>query len=401
MPESFSKIRRDISGTNRLEVNLLSKLLPSPLILGSGTLAEKYEQIQPYIDAGAGAVIPRTTRNVMERKVHPSPHLYQSGHKGSELILNAEWTGLPIDYWQPYLERLAQTGQVIMSVSGRDIKGCVEVCKIIDSFNLPLIEVNISCAHSNSVHGFITRNSQHISSLVKSIKDSGVKTPISLKLGHSDFIVELAQVAKEAGVNAITAINTFGPVLDFTIDAHGNPKPILGISSGKGGLSGAPIFNIALTDVAEIKRQVNIPVIGCGGVRDAEGVIKMMMAGADSVQIYTAAHVKGVNGPQVFTSINDQLLTSMNSMGIDNISEIIGRAIGILDQQTNLEPLIPFVNSEKCKGCGICLPICLHESIIQINSDRNKSGYEAIINQDSCVGCGHCVTVCPSKAIEV
>ena len=57
-----------------------------------------------------------------------------------------------------------------MSVSGRNIDGCLKVCKIIDDYDFPFIEINISCAHSSEAHGFITRNSKHISLLVKTLK---------------------------------------------------------------------------------------------------------------------------------------------------------------------------------------------------------------------------------------
>lgn len=400
MTERISQQLINTDPKGRLGIELLGRYLPSPLILGSGTLAERHEQIQPYIDAGAGAVIPRSTRKVMERKVHPSPHLYQTGRKGNEMMLNAEWTGASIEYWQPHLDEMAKGGQVIMSVSGRDIPGCTEVCKTIDQFNFPLIEVNVSCAHSNNAHGFITRNGQHIGGLIKSIKDAGVTTPIALKLGHSDHIVELSNIAKEAGVDAITAINTFGPLLDFTIDEHGMPQPVLGIASGKGGMSGAPLFNIALTDVAEIRRQVDIPVIGCGGVRTAEDAMKMMMAGASAVQVYTAAHVKGVKGPQVFADINKELVAKLESTGVENVGDLVDRAQPILGQQTNLEPQKPFVDKSKCTGCDTCVPICLQDAIT-IHDFANKRGHVASINDESCVGCGHCVTVCPSNAIEI
>jgi len=287
---------------NPLEVKLLNNNLESPLILGSGTLVEKYEDINPFLKTNIGAIVPRTTRLEMTRKVHPSPHLYQFGNNGSEMMLNAEWTGAAIDYWIPYLREMSNTNKIIMSISGRDIEGCLKVCRILDKYNFPMLEINLSCAHSNGVNGFITRNSEHIKSIVYRLKDT-IKTPIGIKLGHSDFIVELAGVAKKAGADAIVAINTFGPILDFNIGNNLKIKPVVGIQNAKGGLSGGLLFNIALTDIADISNQIKIPIIGCGGVSNAEQVIKMMMAGASAVQIYTAAHIRGINSPSIFNEI--------------------------------------------------------------------------------------------------
>lgn len=382
-----------------LITNFFGKTIPSPLILGSGTLVQEAHQLQPFIDAGAGAVVPRTTRKVMIRDRHPSPHLYQSGRRGSEMMLNAEWTGADINYWRPYLEELSKTGQVIMSVSGRDIPGCVEVCKELDKHGFLMLEINVSCAHSNSVHGFITRNSDHISTLVKSLKDAGISTPIAIKLGHSDFVVQLSNIAKEAGADAIVALNTLGPLLDFEIGQNGRPIPVLGIDGGKGGMSGAPLFHIALTDVAEISSQVQIPVVACGGVCTAEHALKMIMAGAMAVQIYTAAHVLGNKAPQVFTRLNQQLIALLEEKGISSLDSVRGNAWTIANQQTNLKPKVPEVRETNCTGCDKCINICLPQSIFPVDAE-NKAGHVVGINQETCVGCGHCVQICPTDALK-
>lgn len=383
----------------RLKTQVFGTEIPSPLILGSGTLIEKYHEVQPFLDAGAGAVVPRSTRKVMERDRHPSPHLHETGRRGNKMMLNAEWTGADIDYWRPYLESLSDTGQVIMSVSGRDIAGCVSVCKELDAYNFSMIEVNVSCAHSNSAHGFITRNSEHISQLLSSLKDAGITTPIGIKFGHSDYIVELSNVARESGADAIVALNTYGPLLDFEIGENGIAVPVLGIAGAKGGMSGAPLFHIALTDVAEISRQVKIPVIACGGVRTAEHALKMIMAGAMAVQIYTAAHVLGQKAPQVFTKINADLVKLLEKKNIASLDDVRGNAHVLLGQETQLEPVVPELHKESCVGCDLCIPICLPNAISPIPAD-NKKGHVVTIDDQSCVGCGHCVAVCPTDALS-
>jgi len=383
----------------RLAVELFGSNLPSPLILGSGTLAESFEQIQPFLDEGAGAVVPRTTRKFMERRVHPSPHLYQTGSRRNEVMLNAEWTGADISYWRNYLEEMSATGQVIMSVSGRDVEGCLDVARELDPFHFPYLEVNISCSHSNSVHGFINRNSEHISSLVNTLKQGGISTPIAIKMGHSDFIVELADVAKRSGADAIVALNSFGPVFDFDIDETASPNSILGIKGALGGMTGASLFHIALTDVARIKSELGMKVIACGGVRTAEHVIKMMMAGADAVQIYTAAHIRGIDAPTIFSEINLKLIQYLEKKGITNISEIKGKALTLLAQETNLKPMVPEVNEHNCTGCDLCVPVCLPKAI-DLRSHNNQNNHTIKINSN-CIGCGHCVSVCPVNALKI
>ena len=385
------------SSNDRLSIKLFHNKLSSPLIVASGTLIEKYEDIEPYLLAGAGAVVPRTTRYYMERKTHPIPHLYHYGSKKYPIMINAEWTGEDINYWRPYLNSMSLNKKTIMSISGRDLKGCVKVCKELDQYaGWPYLEINVSCAHSNHVHGMITRNEEHIRTLITELKDANLKTPIALKLGYSDHIVHLAGVAKEAGVDAIVAINTFGPVFDFSISENGQPHPVLGIRSGTGGLSGAPLFNIALTAIAAIKRQVDIPIIGSGGVITAENALKMMMAGADAVQIYSALHVRGINAPTYFTELNHELIKKMDRYGIVNITDIIGKALYILDQNTQVEVKVPTLNESQCIGCDLCIDICLPRAITTIDSTANKVGDIIQIDKKICIGCGHCVPTCPT-----
>lgn len=252
--------------TERLSTTIAGQYFENPVWLGSGTLGETMPRVRSLLSSDAGAIIPRTTRlrYAEGRETNPSPHL--DIQMETQAMRNAEWTGATIEYWRPYLSELQESHHIVMSVSGRNIPECVTVCKELDSYHFPLLEINISCAHSNDIHGFITKNSDHIQRVVSEIKDAGVITPIAIKLGHSDHIVQLAQVAEKAGADAITAINTYGPVLDFDI-TDGKPELTLGISGGKGGLSGKPIFLIALTDVADLARHIQIPIIASGGVK--------------------------------------------------------------------------------------------------------------------------------------
>lgn len=383
-----------------LSLELLGTNYDSPLVVASGTLIETQEQIQPFLDAGAGAVIPRSTRKTMIRKVHPSPHLYQDGRGSAASMINGEWTGADIEYWRPYLDRMSDMGKVIMSVSGRDVEGCINVCRELDDYGFPLFEVNISCGVSNGVHGYITRNQEHVRDVVSGLKDAGVKTPISLKLGHSDGIVDIAGTAKEAGADAITAINTYGPVFDFRIGADGTPDRVVGATGAMGGLSGRAIFNIALTDVAQIRRQIGIPVLASGGVMGPEQAVKMIMAGASLVQVYTILHEKGIQAPAALSKLNAGLIDYMSAHAIQNLSSIKDAALPLIDLPTRLEPRLPIINQAGCIGCNACVRVCLPNALEEIPAD-NKVGHSVTLNDDSCVGCGHCVSECPVPGVMV
>ncbi len=385
---------QEIDPTNALRTTMLGVEYDSPLVVASGTLVERYDQIQQFVDAGAGAVIPRSTRFVMSRTVHPSPHLYQVGVRSRTTMMNAEWTGADINYWREYLPDMGRMGKVIMGVSGRDIEGCVEVCKELDEFKLPFIEINVSCGVSNGVHGFITRDPDHIAKVCDDIKKAGVETPIGVKLGHSDKIVELAQKAQENGADLIIASNTYGPVLDFEIDGNGNPQRVLGVIGAKGGISGDAIFHIALTDVADLCSVLDIPVVASGGVTTAERALKMIYAGASLVQIYSLLHDSGLNAPAALTKLTRGLVSEIETRSIKHIDDVRGKALSLLSEPTELSPQVPIVDKDICTGCDRCVPVCLPEAIT-FAAKENRNGHVIEIGDESCIGCGHCVTQCP------
>lgn len=379
----------------RLQTELFGNKFESPLIVASGTLVERFDQIQPYVDAGAGLVIPRSTRLVMSRTVHPSPHLFQIGTGSRTTMLNAEWTGADISYWREYIPEIRSiNSKVALSVSGRDIDGCVQVCRELDECGVPFFEVNVSCGVSNGVHGYITRDPDHIAELCTKLKDADLRTPFGIKLGHSDGIVDLAVLAQNNGADLIISNNTYGPVFDFDIDTKGNPNRVVGVQGAKGGLSGEAVFHITLTDVADLASELKIPVIASGGVTSPLRALKMMYAGARMVQVYSLLHDKATEGPETLKKLTTGLLKEMDKHGVVDIRDVVGRALGLLDLRTDLDPKVPTVNVDKCTGCDKCVEVCLPGSIHEVESD-NRRLHAVTIDAISCIGCGHCVSVCP------
>lgn len=60
------------------------------------------------------------------------------------------------------------------------------------------------------------------------------------------------------------------------------------------------------------------------------------------------------------------------------------------------------VDKERCKGCGLCVPVC-PQNVLEMSEEVNKKGWPYLIvkHPDKCTGCGLCVMMCPDCAIEV
>ena len=60
-----------------------------------------------------------------------------------------------------------------------------------------------------------------------------------------------------------------------------------------------------------------------------------------------------------------------------------------------------FIDSERCKGCGLCVAVC-PKQIIVISKKSNKHGYfPAETDNNECTGCAACAIICPDAVIEV
>ncbi|HJJ55940.1 MAG TPA: HisA/HisF-related TIM barrel protein, partial [Methanocorpusculum sp.] len=99
----------------------------------------------------------------------------------------------------------------------------------------------------------------------------------------------------------------------------GMRRPVLG--NVYGGLSGPAIFPIAINAVYNLYESCSIPIIGCGGISNADNVIEMMMAGASAVEIGSSIY----NNINIFNEISNTLYSPT---GIPD-SEIVGCAHNI------------------------------------------------------------------------
>lgn len=60
------------------------------------------------------------------------------------------------------------------------------------------------------------------------------------------------------------------------------------------------------------------------------------------------------------------------------------------------------IDTERCKGCGLCVQVC-PKNVISISKNSNKNGYfpAEVVNFIDCFGCAFCAIICPDAAIEV
>jgi dihydroorotate dehydrogenase (NAD+) catalytic subunit len=204
---------------------------------------------------------------------------------------------------------------VVANVFGYTLDEYAGVIRILeDAEGLAAYELNISCP--NTAHGGIQFGSdpQMVSEVVSAARQAA-RRPLWVKLSPNiTDIAVIARAAEDSGADALTVANTYQAM---SIDIH-TRKSRLGRATG--GLSGPAIKPITLRLVFEASRAVKIPVIGLGGIENANDVLEYIIAGATAVQVGTASFSE----PRACVDILNQLKESCMGSKINSISSLIG-----------------------------------------------------------------------------
>ena len=180
--------------------------------------------------------------------------------------------------------------------------------------NVGLLEVNISCPNVHNGGMAFGTDAKNVAEVCKRVKEK-TKKPVYMKLSPNvTDITEMAKAAEAAGADGISLINT---LLGMRIDIK-RRRPVL--ANKVGGYSGPAIFPIALRMVYQVRKAVQIPIIGMGGIASAEDVIEMMMAGASAVEI----GAENLVHPYICRDILENLPILCEELGIFSLQDIIG-----------------------------------------------------------------------------
>lgn len=180
----------------------------------------------------------------------------------------------------PFLRRYDT--KIIVNVCGKTLEEYCDVVKRLQDADIDLLELNISCPNVKE-GGVSFGTDPHMVELVTREVKRYARQPLIVKLTPNvTDIVTIAKAAEAGGADGISLINT---LLGMAIDIH-RRKPIL--ANIVGGLSGPAIKPVALRMVYQVAKAVKLPIIGMGGIMNAEDALEFMMAGATAVAVGTA-----------------------------------------------------------------------------------------------------------------
>ena len=298
------------------KVNLSGITLDNPIIPASGTFGFCYAFAELYdINCLGTFSFKGTTKE--PRFGNPTPRIAETAsgmlnavglqNPGVEKVISEELPRLKAVFNKP----------VMANVSGFAVDEYAYTVERLDSeAQIGWFEVNISCPNVHGGGMSFGTDPKAAAEVTRAVRRV-TKKPIYIKLSPNVAdIVSIAKACEDAGADGISLINT---LLGMRIDLK-KRKPV--ISNKTGGFSGPAIKPVAVRMVYQVFEAVKIPIIGMGGIENAEDVIEMMLAGATAVEVGAANLVD----PFACRDIIDDLPRTMEKYGINNLSDIIGGA---------------------------------------------------------------------------
>ena len=262
-------------------VNICGVDFKNRIVAASGTFNMKESGL--YYDPAALGCI--TTKSVSKE-----PWIGNDAPKIAETyggMLNA--IGLSnrgLEYYVNHeLKELKAAGATVMAnIVGRTAEEYAEAAAGLANSGVDLLELNISCPNVKQGGISFGTDAKTASALVAGVKKVSDIKPVIVKLTPNvTDITEIAKAVVSAGADGISLINT---LRGMRIDIK-TKKPVL--KTGSGGLSGPAIHPVAVYMVYQVRRAVDVPVIGMGGVMTGEDAYELLLAGADAVAVGTAA----------------------------------------------------------------------------------------------------------------
>lgn len=300
-----------------LAVEIGSLKLKNPVMTASGTFGYG-EEYSEFLDLNMlGAVVVKGI-SLKPMEGNPPPRICETPC-GMLNAIGLQNIGLKrfLKEKLPYLRQFDT--KIIVNILGNTIQEYVRLSKELDDAGVDAIELNVSCPNVKKGGIIFGTDKRALSRLVSKVKQSAGKTLLITKLSPNvSDITEFARAAEESGSDALSLINT---LRGMAIDIETRRPKLANIT---GGLSGPAIKPIALRMVWEASQSVRIPVIGIGGIINAQDAIEFMLAGATAIQVGTGNFIN----PMATIEIIHGIRSYSEEKNIDNIRDIIGSIHG-------------------------------------------------------------------------
>ena len=284
----------------------------NPVMTASGTFGSGMEYGE-FVDLNKlGAVVTKGVASV-PWPGNPTPRVTEV-YGGMLNAIGLQNPGIDV-FMERDLKFLQQFDtRVIVNVCGKTTEDYIDVVEKLGDTNVDMLEINVSCPNVKEGAIAFGQKADALYNITSEIKKHA-KQPIIMKLSPNvTDITEMARAAESAGADALSLINT---LTGMKIDIY---RRNFALANKTGGMSGPAIKPVAVRMVYQVANAVKIPIIGMGGIANAEDALEFMMAGATGVAVGAMNFIN----PYATAETVDGIERFMEQQGIENLTDIIG-----------------------------------------------------------------------------
>ena len=295
-----------------MKVDLCGVTLNNPVMTASGTFGSGAEYSE-FVDLNKlGAVVTKGVANVPWAG-NPTPRVAEVyGGMLNAVGLQNPGIDVFIERDIPFLKKYDT--KIMVNVCGHSTEEYIAVVERLRDQPVDLLEINISCPNVKEGGIAFGQDPKAVEAITREMKKYAAQ-PVIMKLSPNvTDITEMARAAEAGGADGLSLINT---LTGMKIDIH---RRNFVLANKTGGMSGPAIHPIAVRMVYQVAQAVKLPIVGMGGIMNAEDAIEMILAGATAVSVGTANFVN----PHVTEEIVDGIRAYMEQYQVADIKELVG-----------------------------------------------------------------------------
>jgi len=296
-----------------LSVKIGTLTMQNPVTVASGTFGygEEYSRLIDLNQLGA-VTVKGIRLNPVRGNSTPRTAEVASGMLNAIGLQGSGVDGFIKKYW-PFLKELKVP--TIINIWGTTVDEYAEVARRFDALGgVGALELNVSCPNIKEGGAQFGTDLKLLAQVVAACRKATTLPLITKMSPNVVSIAPFAKVAEDAGSDALAITNSY-PAMAIDIETR-KPK----LANVTGGLTGPAIKPIAIKLVWEAAKAVKIPIIGMGGIQNADDAIEFLMAGATAVAVGTANFFEPQTPLQVIAGIRD----FMERGKISDVREITG-----------------------------------------------------------------------------
>lgn len=294
------------------KVTLAGVELKNPVMTASGTFGSGAEYSEFYDLSALGAVVTKGVANV-PWPGNPTPRIVET-RSGMLNAIGLQNPGIDVFVERDIPNLKKYDTKIIVNVCGKTTEDYCQVVERLASEPVDLLEINVSCPNVKEGGIAFGQNPNALEAITKEVKRYA-KQPIIMKLSPNvTDITEMARAAEAGGADVISLINT---LTGMKIDIH---RRTFAIANKTGGMSGPAVKPVAVRMVYQVANAVNLPIIGMGGICNADDAMEFILAGATAVSVGTANFAN----PYAAKEVAEGIEAYMKKYQVEDIRELIG-----------------------------------------------------------------------------